>query len=281
MLASTLSLLADAKRKGYALAGINVYNLEGIRAVIQAAEACRSPVLLQLHFPALIYGGPALLSACLSAGNNSRVPVGIHLDHMPGVEEIEKNIQPGISSVMADGSHLSLEENVRFTAHAADIAHARGAAIEGELGRISGIEDHGIVAEKEALYTDPAEAAKFAKRTGIDMLAVCIGNVHGRYCGKPRLDFDRLEAIHRAVPVPLVLHGASGLSREMMDMAIARGVHKFNINTDVRAAFIHAIRKTLARSPSMDLIPLMEEGIRSMQLIVEDKLNLLGSANQV
>ncbi len=162
----------------------------------------------------------------------------------------------------------------------AALAHASGAAVEAELGRLSGTEDGLTVEDYEARLTDPARAADFVARTGIDALAVCIGNVHGRYRGEPVLDFDRLAAITDAVEVFLVLHGASGLPDAMVRWAIERGVCKLNVNTEVRDAYLDALREGLDRSAHPDLLDLLAHVTAAMQGVVSAKLRLFGAAGR-
>ena len=183
----------------------------------------------------------------------------------------------GCASIMADGSHLPYAENVAFTAAMAALAHSSGASVEAELGRLSGIEDGLTVEDYEALLTDPAQAADFVARTGIDALAVCIGNVHGRYRGEPALEFDRLAAITDAVDVPLVLHGASGLPDAMVRRAIELGVCKLNVNTVVREAYMNALREGLDRSARPVLLDLLGHVTAAMQVVVSAKLRLFQS----
>jgi tagatose 1,6-diphosphate aldolase GatY/KbaY len=205
--------------------------------------------------------------------------MAVHLDHSTSDAEIRTALEAGTNSIMADGSHLLFAANLAFTRDMAALAHARGATVEAELGRLSGTEDGLTVEGYEAKLTDPAQAADFVERTGIDALAVCIGNVHGHYRGEPRLDFERLREIQRAVSVPLVLHGASGLPGEMVRRAIALGVCKLNVNTEVREAYIRALRGRLQESTSADLLDLMRETTRAMQVVVADKLRLFATGS--
>jgi len=204
-------LLRAANEGHYAVGAFNVYNLEGVLAVIRAAAAARSPAMLQVHPAALHHGGPPLLALCLAAAREASVPVAVHLDHASSAADIRTALAAGVPSVMADGAHLPYEANVAFTREMVALAREHGAGVEAELGRLSGTEDGLTVPEYEARLTDPAQAAAFVAATGVDALAVCIGNVHGRYRRAPVLDWERLAAIKAAVPVPLVLHGASGL----------------------------------------------------------------------
>jgi tagatose 1,6-diphosphate aldolase GatY/KbaY len=281
MLTSTTELLHAAAAGGYAIGAFNVYNLEGVRAVVRAAEAHRSPVMLQLHPGALQHGGQPLVALCLTAAQVASVPITVHLDHSTSSEAIQGALQAGVTSVMADGSHLSYQENVAFTRTMVVMAHGHQAAVEAELGRLTGTEDGLTVPEYEALFTDPAQAADFIAQTGVDALAVCIGNVHGRYRQAPRLDFDRLATLQRVVPVPLVLHGASGLPAAMVQQAMALGVRKFNVNTEVREAYVEALRGCLQAPGAPDLVDLMRQAEAAMQAVVAAKLQLFGSVGTV
>ena len=250
------------------------------RAVAAAAEETRSPALLQIHPGALGYGGAPLIALCLAVAREATVPMAVHLDHSTSPHAISAALAAGCASIMADGSHLPYAENVTFTAGMAALAHASGAAVEAELGRLSGTEDGLTVEEYEARLTDPTRAADFVTRTGIDALAVCIGNVHGRYQGEPDLDFDRLAAITAAVDVPLVLHGASGLPDAMVRRAIELGVCKFNVNTEVRDAYLDALRDGLDGSTRPDLLDLLGRVTAAMQGVVSAKLRLFGTAGR-
>ena len=277
MIATTQELLHAARTGGYAVGAFNVYNLEGVKAVIAAAEQEHSPVMLQLHPGALNYGGQPLMALCLTAAKLAKVPAVVHLDHSISAVAISNALAAGLLSIMADGSHLSYDENVTFAREMATLAHARGAAVEAELGRLSGTEDSLTVSEFEARLTDPVQAVDFVTRTGIDTLAICIGNVHGVYPGEPQLDFERLAALRAAVNVPLVLHGASGLAEGLIRESIAMGITKINVNTELRHAFIDALRKRLNQPPSPDLVELAEEGVAAMQAVVAEKLVQFGS----
>lgn len=281
MLTSTTALLQAARAGGYAVGASNVYNLEGACAVVAAAEAARSPAMLQIHPSALKHGGQPLIALCLAAARQATFPMAVHLDHSTAADDdIGQALAAGITSIMADGSHLPYSENVAFTREMVAVAHAQGAAVEAELGRLSGTEDDLTVPEYEARLTDPTQAADFVAQTGIDALAVCIGNVHGRYRGEPHLDFARLAAIQTAVPVPLVLHGASGLPEPLVRRAIELGVCKFNVNTEVRQAYVSALEAFLASSSSSDLLALMRNTTAAMQDVVAAKLQLFGSAGR-
>lgn len=280
MLTSMAALLDTARLGGYAVGAFNVYNLEGVRAVVGAAEEAHSPAILQLHPAALRHGGPPLVALCLAAARASAAPLAVHLDHSSSADGIRAALDAGIPSIMADGSHLPYAGNVAFTRAMADLAHESGASVEAELGRLTGTEDGVTVAARDARLTDPAQAAAFVARSGVDALAVCIGNVHGRYHGEPDLDFERLAAIRAAVAVPLVLHGASGLPEALVRRAITLGVCKLNVNTEVRAAYMAALRAALMADASVDLVDLLEQATGAMRAVIRAKLDLFGSARR-
>ena len=280
MLASTLSLLRTATEAGYAIGAFNVYNLEAARAVVAASEVNRSPAILQILPHALELGAAPLVKLCLAAAGDASVPISVHLDHSRSSDDIKVALSEGLSSIMADGSHLNYSANVAFTRAMADIVHEHRGVIEGELGRLTGTEYALPVSEYEQNLTDPDQASDFVAETGIDALAVCIGNIHGRYPREPLLDFDRLAAIRSAVAVPLVLHGASGLSEPSVRRSIQLGISKFNVNTELRQAYLDALRESLNSSPSADLPDLMREAVTRMSQVVSAKLHLFGSVGK-
>ncbi len=281
MLVPTTGLLQSARAGGYAVGAFNVYNLEGVRAVVAAAEDERSPVMLQIHPAALAHGGKPLVALCLAAARHSSAPMSVHLDHGASLEDVRCALDAGLASVMADGSHLPYADNVAFMRNVTGLVHQRGGAVEGELGRLTGTEDDLTTPEARGRLTDPAQAADFVAQTGVDALAVCVGNVHGRYRGRPRLDFERLDAIRDAVSVPLVLHGASGLPDTMIRRAIELGVCKFNVNTEVREAYMGALKRQLDSPEAPDLLKLMQRAVEAMRAVVSARLRTFGSVGKV
>ncbi|NWF71214.1 MAG: class II fructose-bisphosphate aldolase [Chloroflexi bacterium] len=280
MRARMLDLLSAAQHGGYAVGAFNVYNLEGVQAVIAAAEAESSPVILQIHPKALLHGGAPLIVLCQTAADEARVPAAVHLDHSASAEAIERALHLGITSVMADGAGLSYADNVIFSRAMVALAHKHGASVEAELGQISGTEDDLVVAENDARLTDPAQAVEFVNETGLDALAVCIGNVHGQYRGEPQLDLARLAEIRRRVSVPLVLHGASGLKEQHIREAIRLGVCKFNVNTELRQAYLTAARSALTGAKPADLSDLIAAVVAAVKTVVLDKLRLFASGGK-
>ena len=281
MFISTKTLLQAAKKQGYAIGAFNVYNLEGVKAVVAAAEAECSPAMLQIHPGSLQHGGLPLVALCLTAAREAAVPMSVHLDHSASADDIRAAVEAGLISIMADGSHLAYEDNIAFTRNMTTLVHQfEDGLVEAELGRLSGSEDGLTVSEYEAKLTDPAQAIDFVDRTSIDALAVCIGNVHGRYHSEPRLDFERLAAIQRAVPIPLVLHGASGLPDAMVRRSIELGVCKFNVNTEIRQAYLDTLKERLNAPKPPDLVDLMQNAIAAMQAVIVSKLRLFGSVGK-
>jgi tagatose 1,6-diphosphate aldolase GatY/KbaY len=279
MLISTLELLRAADRRNYAVGAFNIYNLEGVLAVVAAASENHSPAILQIHPAAMNHSGHILAALCLNAAQQATVPISLQFDHGTSSAQIQSALKQGFTSVMFDGSELPYWRNLQGTLDLARLAHSHGVAIEAELGRLSGTEDGVNVPEYTEKLTEPVQAIEFVERTGVDALAVCIGNVHGPYLREPKLDFDRLRKIRDSVRVPLVLHGASGLPETMVHRSIELGVRKFNVNTEVREAYIDILRTRLATSSTKrpDLGELMREAVMAMQVVVSSKLRLFGS----
>lgn len=280
MLTSTQELLETARRNVYAIGAFNVYNLEGVKAVINAAEACVSPAMLQLHPSALKYGKLPLVALCLEAANVATVPISVHLDHSTSMQDIRLALEAGVRSIMADGSPLPYDQNREFTRNMTALSHEYGAVVEAEIGRISGTEDGLTIAEKEAKMTDPDQALEFVQYARVDSLAVTIGNVHGEYKSPPRLDFPRLERIRQLVDLPLVLHGASGLPESMISQSIQLGVCKFNVNTEVRQAYLQTLQTEVCGENLKDLLEIAGEAIAAMTEVIMDKLQLFGSVGK-
>jgi fructose-bisphosphate aldolase class II len=274
MLVAGSELLQRAVREGNAVGSFNTYNLEITRAIVAAAEACQAPLMLAVGSGALHYGGFGVLSALvLAAAHEARVPVAVHLDHSPDVETVRHCVAAGFTSLMIDGSTLPLAENIALTRAA--VQAAPGLAVEGELGGVAGDEEASGAQHTDVPMTDPGQAQAFVRETGVASLAVAIGNAHGFYKGEPRLDFERLAAVRAAVPVPLVLHGASGIPDADLRRAIALGVRKINVNTETRYALFTALQASLREGvPGYDVTRLFGPAMAAMQASVEQKLRV-------
>ena len=304
MLVTNRDLLSVAKREAYAVGAFNVQNLESLLAVVEAAVEEKSPVIVAVTPSAIKYAGLNYLAKLVrSAAESSPVPMSLHLDHGEDVETVSKCLEAGFTSVMIDGSHLKFEENVAVTKRVVDLAHTKGVSVEGELGRLTGVEEK-TVEEREALLTDPQDAERFVRLTGVDALAVSIGTSHGAYKfkGEPQLDFERLRLIREMVDVPLVLHGASsvpawiiekaakygaqlagakGIPEEHIKKAISLGITKINIDTDLRLAFTATMREVLATSPKeFDPRKFLGPAKEAMKEVVKGKMRLFGSSGK-
>ncbi|KAL4036028.1 hypothetical protein IC575_004750 [Cucumis melo] len=278
-LSSSRDILLSAERGGYAVGAFNVYNLEGVQAVVAAAEEQQSPAILQIHPGALKQGGLSLVSCCIAAAERASVPITVHFDHGNSLQDLLEAIELGFDSLMADGSHLPFKENIAYTKFISSLAQSKNMLVEAELGRLSGTEDDLTVEDYEARLTDVSQAQQFIEETGIDALAVCIGNVHGKYPpGGPNLKLDLLKDLHNLTSkkeVFLVLHGASGLPENLIKACIENGVRKFNVNTEVRKAYLDSLN-----TPSKDLVHVMESAKESMKAVIAEKMHLFGSAGK-
>jgi ketose-bisphosphate aldolase len=280
MLADGTSILTESQRTGRAVAAITTYTLESTRSIVSAAEAAGQPVILQAGSSSFgAVGREALAASCLAAARAASVPVGVHLDHSTDREEISACLALGYTSVMVDGSHLPFEQNVALTRAVVEEAHALGTWVEGELGALAGDEDSSSGATAGET-TDPGLAAQFVERTGVDALAVAVGNVHGFTEVPVHLDLDLLQRIAAVVSVPLVLHGASGLPDREVAAAVALGVAKVNINAELRRAHVEALTEALLTPVGDDIRALQRRTVAAMSAVALDKISLLtGSAN--
>ena len=248
-LVTTKQLLLDAQKGGYAVGAFNVENMEMVQAVVAAAEELRSPVIMQTTPSTVKYANLNYFYENVKvAAQESSVPVVIHLDHGNSFELAMQAYRMGYTSIMIDGSHEGFEDNIALTSAVVKACHPGEVPIEAELGKVGGKEDDLDGGEGDP-YTNPQEAAEFVERTGIDSLAVAIGTAHGVYKGVPKLDFSRLSEIRKAVSIPLVLHGTSGVPDEDVAECIKRGICKVNYATDLRIAFTKGINQVLKENP--------------------------------
>ncbi|UCG45302.1 MAG: ketose-bisphosphate aldolase [Candidatus Bathyarchaeota archaeon] len=304
MLVTNDQLLSTATNQGYAVGAFNIHNLETLSAIVAASTKEHSPVIVAVTPSTIDYAGLQYLANIVKiAADSVQTPMALHLDHGKDLTMISRCIDAGFTSVMIDGSHLEPEKNIALTKQAVNLAHSRGVSVEGEIGRLAGVEE-ATVEEKEAILTEPEAAGEFVSRTGVDALAVALGTSHGAYKfkGKPRLDFERLKAIRREVKVHLVLHGASGVPSwvvekavtygaelseaqgipdEHVKKAISLGVVKVNIDTDLRLAFVGAVREILASSPSeLDPRKVLGAAKEAMEHVIQGKMQLFGSSGK-
>jgi fructose-bisphosphate aldolase class II/tagatose 1,6-diphosphate aldolase GatY/KbaY len=281
VIASGLSMLRRARESNTAVLAVTSYTLESTTAIVAAAERVGTPIIVQIGSSSYraVHRGAAL-AAVLAAAHEASVEVGVHLDHCDDIDEITWAIANGYSSVMYDGSHSPLADNIAGTRRCVDLAHDRGVGLEAELGALAGDEDvsrnSGDAAEHIHTMTDPAEAAEFVAATNVDALAVAVGNVHGLSSYPVNLDLNHLARIARAVSVPLVLHGASGLPEDQIRGAVDLGVTKVNVNAEVRRAWLQGMREGLAENNDDDVLRFQRRAISAMAYAIEDKIKGLG-----
>jgi fructose-bisphosphate aldolase class II len=273
MLVSGRELLAWAVERRCAAGSFNTYNLEVTQAILRAAEARDVPVFLAIGAGSLDYAGFGVLTAAsLAAAREASVPVAVHLDHSPDVMTLAKCVDAGFTSVMIDGHRLPFEGNVALTRAAVEAA--RGVPVEAELGGVPGTEDASGAHVHDIPMTDPEEASRFVEATGVESLAIAIGNAHGVYSGEPHLDFGRLAALRDAVSVPLVLHGASGISDDDLRRCVELGVRKINVNTEIRQAFFESLGASIGGVAGYDVTRLLGAAVAAMQAVVEEKIGV-------
>lgn len=245
MIVGNKILLENARRGGYAVPAFNVDNLESVLGVLHAAENTNRPVIIQTIPRTLRYGGIPVYSAMVRALYKGNPDISIHLDHGGDVGICKACIDAGYTSVMIDGSALDFDGNVGLTKQVVDVAHPLGISVEGELGTIGGKEE----TQSEIKYTEVSEAEEYVLRTGVDSLAIGVGTAHGVYKGVPRIAVDRIEEIAAKINTPLVLHGASGLSDEVIIACIKAGISKINFATQLRQAFTQGLKEGIAENP--------------------------------
>lgn len=308
-LVTTKEMFEKSMNEGFAIGAFNVNNMEIIQGIVDAAHEANSPVILQVSSSALKYARINYLMKMVNAAVEEypEIPIAIHLDHGPDFETAKMCIDSGFTSVMIDGSKYDFEENIELTKKVVDYAHAHGVTVEAELGKLAGIEDDVNVSESDAMYTDPDQAAEFVQRTGCDSLAIAIGTSHGAYKfkGEAKLRFDILKEIKEKIPnTPIVLHGASTVIPELLDMcnkyggdipgakgvpdeilheASVAGVSKINVDTDLRLAMTAGIRKVFYEEPNaFDPRKYLGEARDIIKETVKHKMiNVFGSQNKV
>lgn len=275
-LVTSKEMLENAQKGGYAVGAFNAENMEMIKAIIAAAEEIKAPVMIQTTPSTIKYGTVETFYAMTAAeAAKASVPVCLHLDHGNSFELAVQAMKAGYTSVMIDGSHEDFEGNIQISKKVADVANALGIPVEAELGKVGGKEDD-LVAEADT-NTDPKEAKEFVERTGITSLAVAIGTAHGFYAGTPVLDKVRVSEIKELVDVPLVLHGASGLSDEDVKECVSRGICKVNFATELRVAYTNACKKLLEENPeTYDPKKLGVVAMEAVKELVKERMKVCG-----
>ena len=282
MLVSMREILEEAKRGRYCVGAFNVYNYETVSSVLKGANELDSPVIVAFGERYMKFIPIDLIS--LIVKNLSRrysIPIALHLDHAHSLETIRQAIREGFTSVMYDGSKLPFRENVNITKEVVELAHPLNVSVEAELGYVARAEELSAgEAEIKYYYTNPEEAKAFVSETGVDALAIAIGNIHGLRARKKvvKLDLNLLDRIRKSCEIPLVLHGGSGVSYDELKKAVNLGICKLNINTELSKSAVDEIRKTLKGSnESLRLENLMVNALQAMERVVKFYVTLLGS----
>lgn len=280
-LVNPISFIKKAQEKGVAIASFNIHNLETIQAVCEGAYEERCPVIIQTTPGTLKHAGVNYIASIVkTAAELYDIPIALHVDHCSDFDTIMQCIRCGYTSVMIDTAHLPYEENIAMVKKVVEVAHSVDVAVEGELGKIGGVEDDLKVDAREAAFTVPSEAKDFVERTGIDMLAIAIGTAHGEYKGEPKLDFERLSQIREVVELPLILHGASGVPDYQIKESLKRGISKINIATELKIPMAGAIKKTFENKPSENdprkYMGVAKEAVKS---VVKEKIRLCNGTN--
>lgn len=279
MIVSLKEMLQEADKGRYAVGAFNCLSLENVEGAIAAAEELRSPIIIQLaevQFPC----APMNLMApiYLEAARKASVPVVVHLDHGQSFETCAEAIRLGFGSVMFDGASLPFEDNVRITREVTHMAKAMGVDVEAELGKVG---DVGVDDDKVDLFTDVEESARFIEQTGVDALAVAIGNQHGRYVATPKLNIDRLIELHERNRMPLVLHGGSGTSVEDFKACIHNGICKINVATAIQVGITERVQQYLRECDKPDYITMKGVIREASKEVVKEHILLFESNNRV
>lgn len=270
-------MLLDAQKGRYAVGAFNAENMEMVQAIVAAAEGMKAPVMIQTTPSTVKYASLELYLVNVAAvAKKAGVPVCMHLDHGSSFELAMQALRVGYTSIMIDGSHSPFEENIAVTKRVVDACAPSGVPVEAELGKVGGKEDD--LDGGAGGYTDPAAAKEFVEKTGVGSLAVAIGTAHGIYSGVPKLDLDRLTEIRKVVDIPLVLHGASGLSDEAVMESIKRGICKVNFATELRIAYSDGVKQVLSENPDVyDPKKYGVQGRENVKQLVMNRIKVCGS----
>lgn len=281
-LVSMNEFLPRAKNEKFAVGQFNMNNLEFVQGIAEAAKEEQSPFIFGASEGAIRYMGiKNVVALARIASEESGVPVALHLDHGSSFEVVMQCIREGFSSVMFDGSHYPLEENIRLTKQVVAAAHAVGVSVEGELGTIGGVEDDLNVAEEDASIANPADAIRFWKETRVDAMAIAVGTAHGMYKGEPKIHYDIIDEVSREIDAPIVLHGGSGVPDESIQKAISLGAAKINVNTENQVASAKVVRELLSsKSDLIDPRKYLGPAREAIKEVVKGKMRLFGSSHK-
>jgi len=273
MLVNLNDVLIQAKKSGYAVGAFNVYNMETVEVVFDAAVSLNIPVIIAFGEKYSNINNINLIAKCVhELANKTQIPIVLHLDHCKSEDLIIQAIQAGFTSVMYDGSSMSNCDNIKKTSKVVKIAHAAGVTVEAELGYVPAEDSGELVPENQ--LTKPEEAKEFVEKTDCDALAIAVGTIHGNYIGKPKIYHDRLKEIAKVISVPLVLHGGSGNTEEDIILAINEGISKININTEISNAAVKQLKEIFKNDYSGHLSALSNRIKEPMFTVIKEKMRL-------
>jgi ketose-bisphosphate aldolase len=272
-------ILDEASNNNYAVPAFNIDNMEITQAILEVAVELSSPLILAIGQGAINDGNMEALAAMVRRmGNELPIAIALHLDHCSSFGQIIKCIKEGFTSVMIDGSHLPLNENINLTQKVIEVVNSVNVSVEAELGKIFGVEDDIAIAESDAFLVDIKDVKEFISHVSIDALAIAIGNAHGLYKGEPKLNLNLLSDINKLTDIPLVLHGGSGIPDVLIKKAIELGINKINIGTEVRHAFIKGF--LAGDNTKYDIYRHLNNGRKGVKELVKDKILLFGCQNR-
>lgn len=279
MIVSSQILLKKAQQGHYAVGAFNTSDLEITKGIVEAAEDMNAPIILQTSEGEILHAGrEVFFNVMKNMAEKAKAPINLNLDHGKSFEMCKWAVDAGYNSVMIDGSKLNLEKNIELTKQVVDYGHSKSVVVEGEVGLVPTPSKNEQV---KILKADPVDCKEFVEKTGVDFLAVGIGNVHGENKGNPILDFELLKKICEVVDVPLVLHGGSGISDLDIKKAISLGICKINVSTELRQVFVKSLRETLEDEDVIKPYDIMESIEDVIREVVEKKIEIFGSKNKV
>lgn len=281
MLINSKEMLKKAKKENYAVPQFNINNLEWTKAILEECERHNSPVILGVSEGAVKYMGGYNTVSSLVKGLikdlNINISVCLHLDHGKTFESCKKAIESGFTSVMIDASMYEIAENIKIVKEVVTLAKNNNVSVEAEVGHVGGSEDSG---EIEILYAKPNDCKMLVNETGIDFLAPALGSVHGEYKGEPKINFEIMSEINKMLDIPMVLHGGTGLSDEIIKKSIENGISKINFNTELQMAWAQAVRIYIENYSTYDPRKIISSGVIAIKNVVNKKIDLLGCANK-
>lgn len=281
-LVNPMQMLEKARQEGFCIGAFNVVDYLSIEAVVVAAEQCNAPVIVQTSSATIKrFGIEKIVTMAKMAAEKSPVPICLHLDHGTDIEVINEAIDKGYTSVMIDASKFPLEENIAISRQVVEAAGKKGVAVEGEVGVVAGVEDDIVVNADDAIYTTPEEAIEFQSRSGVDFLAAAIGTAHGFYKVAPKLNIETLRAIRERTEFPLVVHGGTGLSPDIVKELVKSGAAKFNVSTQIKQTYIDSLYGYIqGKRNEYNIIKVLDHAKTELAEMIAGYITLLGGNNK-